>query len=66
MPGVTVSIKNAATNLERTATTDTAGQFVAAALAPGRYHVVAHLDGFQDQVATSIWRRPKRWRSLSG
>ncbi|HWF86166.1 MAG TPA: carboxypeptidase regulatory-like domain-containing protein [Vicinamibacterales bacterium] len=50
MPGVTVSIKNAATNLERTATTDTAGQFVAAALAPGRYHVVAHLDGFQDQV----------------
>jgi hypothetical protein len=50
MPGVTVSIKNAATNLERTATTDTAGQFVAAALAPGRYHLVAHLDGFQDQV----------------
>jgi hypothetical protein len=50
MPGVAVSIKNAATNLERTATTDTAGQFVAAALAPGRYHLVAHLDGFQDQV----------------
>jgi hypothetical protein len=50
MPGVTVSIKNTATNLERTATTDTAGQFAAAALAPGRYHVVAHLDGFQDQV----------------
>src|SRR5689334_5321220 len=51
MPGVTVTIVNTGTGVERTATTDAAGQFVAASLPPGRYKVTAHLDGFADQTA---------------
>ncbi|MBZ5555813.1 MAG: TonB-dependent receptor [Acidobacteriia bacterium] len=50
MPGVTISIKNIATGAERTVVTDAAGQYVAASLAPGRYTVVAHLEGFKDQT----------------
>ncbi len=50
MPGVTVTITNTGTGVERTATTDAAGQFVAASLNPGRYKVTAHLDGFADQT----------------
>src|SRR5437867_1856927 len=49
MPGVTVSIRNAGTGIERTAVTDGAGQYVAASLQPGHYLVVAHLEGFKDQ-----------------
>src|ERR1051325_4714295 len=51
MPGVTVSIKNTGTGVERTVTTDAAGQYVAASLAPGDYQITAHLDGFSDQTA---------------
>src|SRR5258708_17371459 len=50
LPGTTVSITNTATGAERTAVTDAAGQFVAASLAPGRYTVTAHLDGFAHQT----------------
>src|ERR1041385_2267985 len=50
MPGVTVTITNTGTGVERTATTDGAGQYVAASLNPGRYKVTAHLDGFADQT----------------
>src|SRR5437660_1201439 len=49
MPGVSIAIRNMATGLERTAATDAAGQYVAPSLTPGRYEVVAHLEGFQDQ-----------------
>src|SRR6185436_12173028 len=48
MPGVSIAISNTATGNERTAVTDTAGQYVAASLAPGRYTVVAHIEGFKD------------------
>jgi hypothetical protein len=51
MPGVTVTIKNVATGLERTTVTDSAGQYVAASLQPGHYTVTAHIDGFQEQKA---------------
>ena len=51
MPGVTISIRNVATGIERTAVTDSAGQYVAAALAPGHYAIVAHLEGFKDQTS---------------
>jgi hypothetical protein len=51
MPGVSVSITNTATAIERTAATDSAGRYVAASLAPGHYQVVAHLEGFKDQTA---------------
>jgi hypothetical protein len=49
MPGVTVTIRNLATGLERAALTDEAGQYAAASLPPGHYEVVAHLEGFTDQ-----------------
>ena len=48
MPGVTVTIHNAATSLERTTVTDAAGQYVAASLQPGHYVITAHLEGFTD------------------
>src|SRR5580765_4860523 len=54
MPGVTVSIKNAGTGVERTATTDAAGQYVAASLTPGRYQITAHLSGFADQTTEIV------------
>src|SRR5262245_38630374 len=50
MPGVTVSIKNTGTGVERTAITDAAGQYVAASLTPGTYQITAHLTGFSDQT----------------
>jgi hypothetical protein len=50
MPGVSVVVRNIATGVERTAVTDAAGHYVAASLAPGRYKVVAHLEGFADQT----------------
>src|SRR5580765_6388755 len=49
VPGVSITIRNTATNQERVVITDAAGQYVAAALAPGHFEVTAHLDGFQDQ-----------------
>src|SRR5439155_9350701 len=49
MPGVSVTIQNTATSIERNTVTDSAGQYVAAALQPGHYLVTAHLDGFADQ-----------------
>jgi carboxypeptidase family protein len=49
MPGVTVTIRNAATGLERATVTDGAGQYVAASLPPGHYTILAHLEGFKDQ-----------------
>src|SRR3954467_6303378 len=50
MPGVTIVVKNVATGVERTVTSDAAGQYVAASLPPGRYTVNAHIDGFRDQT----------------
>src|SRR5262245_3688937 len=49
MPGVTVTIRNAATGTERTTVSDNAGQYVAASLQPGHYLITAHLEGFKDQ-----------------
>jgi hypothetical protein len=50
LPGVTITITNTGTGVERTAVTDVAGQYVAASLTPGGYRVVAHLQGFSDQT----------------
>jgi hypothetical protein len=49
MPGVSVTIRNTATASERSVVTNNAGDYVAAALQPGHYEVVAHVDGFADQ-----------------
>jgi hypothetical protein len=50
IPGVSLTIRNEATGIERPIVTDTAGKYVAAALQPGRYAVVAHIEGFTDQT----------------
>ena len=50
MPGVSVTIKNTATGVERVVVTGSAGEYVAASLAPGHYQVVTHVDGFTDQT----------------
>ena len=66
MPGVSITIRNTATGIERAAVTDDAGQYVAASLAPGHYAVVAHLDGVQGSEARdSISARADRRRSTS-
>src|SRR5262245_26040350 len=46
MPGATVMATNGATNLSRTALSDTPGRFVIPALPPGSYRVSAELAGF--------------------
>jgi len=47
LPGVTVVVKNQATNLTRELVTDDAGRYRANALQPGVYEVTATLGGFQ-------------------
>ena len=46
LPGVTVTVTNADTNLVRTAVTNAEGRYVLAALPPGTYNFVATLTGF--------------------
>lgn len=50
IPGVSVTVRNEATGVSRAVVTDSAGKYVAASLPPGRYTIVAHIDGFQDQT----------------
>ena len=47
MPGVTVTVTNTRTGGARTATTNTAGVYRVISLEPGRYTVVAELQGFR-------------------
>jgi len=54
MPGVSIVIRNAATGTERAVVTDAAGHYVAASLAPGRYTIVAHIEGFKDQTTEVV------------
>jgi hypothetical protein len=49
MPGVSITVRNTATGIERTVVTISGGEFLAASLPSGHYEVVAHLEGFQDQ-----------------
>ena len=46
VPGVRVTLLNQATALQRHATTNDEGVFVAAVLPPGRYHLTARREGF--------------------
>jgi hypothetical protein len=50
-PGVTILVRNQGTGVERTVTTDSAGQFLAASLLPGVYRVEARLQGFKPQAS---------------
>ena len=54
LPGVTVIMKNTATNFEQTAITDRAGRFRGVLLPLGPYQVTATLEGFATYVAKGI------------
>src|SRR5256714_8654598 len=46
IPGATVTLKNVATNVERTTSTNSAGNYVLVNINPGRYTLTVHKDGF--------------------
>jgi hypothetical protein len=46
IPGASITVTNAATNLQRTTVTDAQGRFNVPALSPGRYRVAAEVQGF--------------------
>src|SRR5258705_11506056 len=54
VPGVTVTVLNPATSLERQATTNGAGDFVIPLLPPGRYTVRAEHEGFATVEARDV------------
>jgi hypothetical protein len=55
LPGVAVTIRNVATGLSRTATTDAGGRYVFTGLPPeGRYEVETQLTGFATQVMNNL------------
>jgi hypothetical protein len=54
LPGVTVELRNAETNLTRTLTTDRDGRFVVLQLPPGRYTVTLKLTGFATLVMEDV------------
>jgi len=54
LPGVSVTLRNTATNYEQTQLTDAAGRFRGVLLPLGRYEVHASLDGFAPQVVKGI------------
>ena len=47
IPGATVTVTNVATNIARTAVTDSQGNYVITPLDPGTYNVTAEVPGFQ-------------------
>ena len=54
VPGASVSVTNADTNLTRTALTDGRGRYVVAALPPGRYRISVALRGFTTQTRQDV------------
>src|SRR3954469_12178979 len=54
LPGVSVDVRNADTNLARTLVSDHEGRFVALQLPPGRYTVTLKLSGFSTMVQENV------------
>ena len=54
MPGVTITVRSAATGAVRTATTDSSGRYRVTTLDPGEYEVRAELANFRPVVRTGV------------
>jgi hypothetical protein len=54
LPGVTMTLRNAETGVERTIVTDTAGRYRFPALPPGTYNITSELSGFATEERTGI------------
>jgi Carboxypeptidase regulatory-like domain len=54
IPGATVTVTNLATNIARTAVTDSEGNYVITPLDPGTYSVAAEVPGFQKAVREGL------------
>lgn len=54
VPGASVSVRNTATGVERSATTDAGGDFVFAQLPPGTYSLSATASGFKKYTVSRI------------
>jgi hypothetical protein len=54
LPGVSVTIRNTATNFEQTHVTDSQGRFRGVLLPLGPYEVKANLEGFSSQTLTGV------------
>lgn len=54
LPGVTVTVTNEATGIERTVVTEADGHFFIPTLTPGTYTVTVELSGFQKQTQTGL------------
>ncbi|MGA8142515.1 MAG: TonB-dependent receptor [Candidatus Acidiferrales bacterium] len=52
--GATVTVTNTATNVSRSLTTNSSGEYVAAPLAPGRYTVTAEAKGFKKTESKEV------------
>ncbi len=65
LPGVTVVVKNTATNVTREVVTDDAGRYRANALQPGVYEVTATLGGFQTATFGNLEVLSARRRRLT-
>src|SRR6188508_2393708 len=54
LPGVTVSLRNTATNFEQTQVTDSAGRYRGVLLPLGPYEIKATLSGFNTQTVKGV------------
>src|ERR1043165_394263 len=54
LPNATVTVRNKATSTERTAQTDTNGNYQVAALPVGTYSIEVKVQGFKTQVADQV------------
>ena len=54
LPGVTITLTEETTGLQRTVVTNESGRFVISALTPGRYTIQGELTGFQTQTRTGV------------
>ena len=62
LPGVTITLTEESTGLQRTVVSNESGRFVISALTPGRYTIQGELTAFETQTRTGVGvlRRPGR------